>query len=390
MKNKLLRALSYVLVAAAASALTLALYSGSGGGPSKLEQLEELIQARFIGEADAVDMEDAAADAMIRSLGDRWSYYIPAAEYQSHMEHQANAYVGIGITIQLREDGTGFDITKVEENGPAQEAGLRAGDIITAVDGEKVAALGADGAKERVRGKEGTYVDITVLRQGTELTLSVERRTIQTKVATGELLDGGIGLVTIVNFNSKCADETISAIESLLDQGAEKLIFDVRFNGGGYKAEMVKALDYLLPEGPLFRSVDYAGRERVDKSGESCLDIPMAVLVNGSSYSAAEFFAAALREYDAAVVVGEKTSGKGHFQNTFTLLDGSAVGLSVGKYFTPQGVSLEGVGITPDVLVEVDAETAAMIYAGTLPRGEDPQLQAAVAALSEESWGNSE
>ncbi len=384
MKNKLLRAISYVLVAAAASVLTLALCSGSGGGPSKLEQLEGLIQERFIGEADSAAMEDAAADAMIRSLGDRWSYYIPASEYQSHMENQANAYVGIGITIQLREDGTGFDITKVEENGPAQEAGLLAGDIITAVDGEKAAALGADGAKEKVRGREGTRVDITVLRQGTELTLSVERRTIETAVATGELLEGGIGLVTIVNFNSKCADETISAIESLLDQGAEKLIFDVRFNGGGYKAEMVKVLDYLLPEGPLFRSVDYAGRERVDKSGESHLDIPMAVLVNGSSYSAAEFFAAALREYDAAMVVGEKTSGKGHFQNTFRLLDGSAVGLSVGKYFTPKGVSLEGVGITPDVPVEVDTETAALVYAGTLPHGEDPQLQAAVAALSEE------
>lgn len=382
MKNKLLRALSYVLVAAAASVLTLALSSGSGGSLSKLEQLEALIQERFIDEADPVAMEDAAADAMIQSLGDRWSYYIPAAEYQSHMEQQANAYVGIGVTIQLREDGTGFDITKVEENGPAREAGLLAGDIITGVDGESVAALGSDGAKEKVRGKEGTYVDITVLRQGTELTFSVERRTIETAVATGELLDGGIGLVTIVNFNSKCADETISAIESLLEQGAEKLIFDVRFNGGGYKSEMVEVLDYLLPEGPLFRSVDYAGRERVDQSGESCLDIPMAVLVNGSSYSAAEFFAAALREYDAAVVVGEKTSGKGHFQNTFTLSDGSAVGLSVGKYFTPQGVSLEGVGITPDVLAEVDVETAALVYAGTLPHGEDPQLQAAVAALS--------
>lgn len=385
MKNKLLLVLSYVLVAAVASVLTLALFGGSGNaGMSKLEQLQALIEARFIGDVDATAMKDAAADAMIASLGDRWSYYIPASEAQSHMEQQANAYVGIGITIQVREDQTGFDITKVEENGPAKEAGLLSGDIITGVDGESVAALGTDEAKNRVRGKEGTYVDITVLRAGEELTFSVERRTIQTVVATGEMLPGNIGLVTIVNFNSKCASETIAAIESLLEQGAEGLIFDVRFNGGGYKKEMVDVLDYLLPEGPLFRSVDYSGKESVDNSGESCLQIPMAVLVNSGSYSAAEFFAAALREYDAAVVVGEQTSGKGYFQLTFNLLDGSAVGLSVGKYFTPDGVSLEGVGITPDIPVEVDLETAAKLYAGTLAREDDPQLQAAVAALLEE------
>lgn len=382
MKNKLLLALSYILVAVAASVLTLTLFGGDK--VSKLEQLEALIQSRFIGEADATAMEDAAADAMIASLGDRWSYYIPAAEYQSHVEQQANAYVGIGVTIQTREDETGFDITKVEENSPAKEAGLRVGDIITGVDGESVAALGADAAKEKVRGKEGTRVEITVLRAGQELTVSVERRTIQTVVATGEMLSGNIGLVTIANFNSKCADETIAAVEALIDQGAQALIFDVRFNGGGYKVQMVKILDYLLPEGPLFRSVDYSGQESVDKSDAQCLDIPMAVLVNSGSYSAAEFFAAALSEYDAAVVIGEQTSGKGYFQLTYNLLDGSAVGLSVGKYFTPDGVSLEGVGITPDIPVEVDTETAALIYGDLLEPENDPQIQAAMAALIEE------
>ena len=119
-------------------------------------------------------------------------------------------------------------------------------------------------------------------------------------------------------------------------------------------------------------------------SDADCLDVPMAVLVNGSSYSAAEFFAAALREYDRAVIIGEQTCGKGYFQNTFRLKDGSAVGLSVGKYYTPKGVSLAGVGITPDVVREVDDETAAQIYAGTLDPAEDPQIQAAVEALSKE------
>ena len=154
----------------------------------------------------------------------------------------------------------------------------------------------------------------------------------------------------------------------------------MRNNPGGYARELVKVLDYLLPEGELFRTVDYAGTDNVDVSDADCLEIPMAVLVNADSYSAAEFFAAAMAEYDAAVVVGEKTSGKGHFQYTYELDDGSAVALSVGNYYTPSGISLDKVGITPDVEVSVTEEQAAMIYYGMLDPKEDPQIQAAVEA----------
>ena len=156
----------------------------------------------------------------------------------------------------------------------------------------------------------------------------------------------------------------------------------MRFNPGGYKDELVKLLDYLLPEGDLFRSQLYTGEEAVDTSDAKCLEMPMAVLVNGDSYSAAEFFAAALDEYDWAVLVGEPTVGKGYFQSTFDLGDGSAVALSVGKYFTPNGRCLEDEGgLTPEVTVEVDQETASKIYAGVLEPTEDPQIQAALEAL---------
>ena len=197
------------------------------------------------------------------------------------------------------------------------------------------------------------------------------------------MLEGNIGLVTIVNFDTRCADETIAAMESLLEQGAQQLIFDVRFNPGGYVHELVKVLDFILPEGELFRSVDYKGNEDVETSDAKCLtDIPMAVLINGDSYSAAEFFAAALREYDYAVIVGENTTGKGYFQQTYSLKDGSAVGLSVGKYYTPKGKSLaEEGGLVPDVVVEVDNETASAIYSGILDPVEDPQILAAIDAL---------
>lgn len=384
MKKKIGLLLSYILVAALATTLTLFLVSRESKGTSKLEQLEALIEERYIGEVDTVALEDAAADGMIDALEDRWSYYIPASEYETHKEQMANAYVGVGITIVLREDNTGFDVMVVNEGGPAEEAGMQAGDVIVAIEGQSAEGMTTTDARNLVRGEEGTEVQITVKRDGEELTLSVTRRQVQTPVATGEMLDGNIGLVTIENFDSRCADETITAIEELLEAGAEKLIFDVRNNPGGYASELVEILDYLLPEGDLFRTVNYAGRENVDKSDANCLEIPMAVLVNADSYSAAEFFAAALSEYDAAIVVGEQTSGKGYFQNTYELSDGSAVGLSIGKYFTPKGVSLEGVGITPDVEVSVDDEIGTQIYYGTLEPAEDPQIQAALEALNAE------
>lgn len=381
--KKLQKILSYILVAALASALTLAMTHQSDTGLTKLEQLEALLLEKFIGDADKTKMEDAAAAGMVESLGDRWSYYMSASEYEAYKERMANAYVGIGITIQVREDGTGYDILKVNDPGPAAEAGMLAGDIMIAVDGQDITQMDVDATRELVRGKENTQVNITVRRGSRELTLTVTRKTVQTAVATAQLLPGDVGLITIVNFDSRCAAETIAAIEDLLDQGARKLIFDVRNNPGGYARELVEVLDYLLPKGELFRTVDYRGKEAVDMSDADCLEgIPMAVMVNGSSYSAAEFFAAALSEYEAAVVVGECTTGKGYFQQAYELNDGSAVGVSVGKYFTPKGKSLaEEGGIVPDVEAIVDEETFALIYAGALDPMEDPQVLAAMEAL---------
>lgn len=382
MKKKIGLLLSHILVAALATIITLNMNPPqTAETASKLEQLEALIEERFIGEADLTAIEDAAADAMVGALGDRWSYYIPADEYQTHMEQMNNAYVGVGITIMLREENDGFDITIVNKGGPAEEAGLLAGDVIVAIEGQSCAGMTTVEARNLVRGEENTQVLMTVRRDGAEITFSVERRRVQTVVAEAEMLENSIGLVTIVNFDDRCADETIAAIESLREQGAEKLVFDVRSNPGGYAHELVKLLDYLLPEGELFHMEHYTGKEEFDHSDGNYLDMPMAVLVNGDSYSAAEFFAVALQEYDAAVVVGERTSGKGYFQNTFPLSDGSAVGLSVGKYYTPGGLSLEGVGITPDVEVTVDEETYTKIVYGQLEPAEDPQIQAAVEAL---------
>ena len=379
MKKKLLIFGSYVLVAALATMITLTMVGMNP--PSKLDRLETLIEERFIGEADTEAMGDAAAAAMVKATGDRWSYYISAKDYDTHREQEENAYVGVGVTIQPQEDESGFLIIMVTDGSPAKEAGIEVNDLLIGVEDQDVRGMTTDEVGALVKGQEGTKVSLTVMRKGEHRTLSVERRRIEQPVAEGEMLEDGIGLVKISNFDARCAEETISAIEKLRSAGAKKLILDVRNNPGGFADELVKLLDYLLPEGDLFRSVSFDGKEQVDTSDENFLDMPMAVLVNGDSYSAAEFFAAALQEYEAAVVVGEPTVGKGYYQQTIPLGDGSAVALSTGKYFTPKGNSLADKGLIPTVRVDVDEETASAIYYGTIQPSDDPQLQAAIKAL---------
>lgn len=385
--NVFKKIISYVLVAAVSSVITFGaiLYIGYQNR-TKLDELNSLIDNYYIGEPNRGAMEEAAAFAMIDAMGDKWSYYIPARDYAAYMDEMNNAYVGIGVTVTLTEDETGMKVNTVEEGGSAKEVGIRPGDVIIAVEGELIADLGMQAATARIKGEENTTVTLTVHRGEEELDFTPTRRTIEVIVAAGQMLPDNIGLVTINNFDARCAEETIAAIEALVEQGAQALIFDVRYNPGGYKHELVKVLDYLLPEGVLFHSEDYTGAEAFDYSDKACLELPMAVLVNAQSYSAAEFFAAALEEYDWAFTAGANTTGKGYFQSTFQMSDGSAVGLSIGKYFTPNGVSLAEVGgLQVKIPVATTEEMDALIYGGLLPAEEDPQIQAAVKALMEEN-----
>lgn len=384
--NKTLKLMSYVLVAVLASAATFFALSAQSAPPaaqedySKLGELKALVDEKFIGDIDWKAAEDAAAAGMIAGLGDRWSYYMSAESYQRYLEQMSNSYVGVGITVTEREDKY-LDIMEVTKGGAAAAAGVEPGGIIIRVGEQDISEIGIDGATTLIKGEEGTDVTLTIRYGEEEREFTMTRSYFEVTVAWGRMLEDGIGLVTIENFDGRCADETIAAIEELLEQGARALIFDVRNNPGGYKTELCEVLDYLLPEGPLFRSEYYDGTTQVDKSDKKHLDIPMAVLVNSQSISAAEFFAAALSEYEAATVVGEQTIGKGYFQQSYKLSDGSAVGLSVGKYTTPNGVSLADVGITPDVPVEVDEELFWQIYYGSVDWSEDPQVLAAVNVL---------
>lgn len=393
--NRFLKVLLSVLVILAIVSLTFmatvlwmqgryAQLLSTDGVKYKMQAIGHMLDTYFIEEYDEAAVEQAAADgaaaAMIAASGDRWSFYISASDMQAYEEQMTNTYVGIGVMIQAVD--AGMEIMSVTPGSPAEEAGVRVGDICTKVEGQETADLGVDGTQAIVRGEPGSFVNMCFMRDGREFEAEIQRRTIISDVAELEMLDH-IGLIRIYNFDQHCAEQTLACVDRALESGARALLFDVRFNGGGLKTEMVEILDALLPEGELFRSVDYRGTEEIDRSDAACLELPMAVLVNEESYSAAEFFAAALQEYDAAQIVGVQTVGKGNFQYTLDVGDGSAVSLSVGKYYTPQGKSLTDVGVTPDVEAELSYEDYVSLYYGSLPSDEDEQIAAAVNVLKE-------
>ena len=375
-QKSLILVLAFAVAILGSAIVTMQLtYREQTPAEAKTAEIGAYLDRFFIDDYDEEKLADAAASAMVEATGDRWSYYLTAEEKSSYDEQMQNAYVGIGVTITAQEELGGMRIEAVTAGGPAEEAGLLTGDIITEVEGEKTLDLGMTGTRAKVRGEEGTFVTLTILRGEESFPVSVERRSIQTPVA--------IGYIKIANFDTRCAEETNAAMDELIAQDAKALIFDVRNNGGGYKNELVKVLDKILPEGILFQSEDYQGSKQIDRSDADCIDLPMAVLVNQDSYSAAEFFAAAIQEYDWGTVVGTKTVGKGNFQTAFTLSDGSMLNLSIGKYYTPQGRSLTDTGVIPDIEITLSDEDDAKLYYGQLEKADDAQLQAAIREITQ-------
>ena len=375
--------LAAVLVTLLVTVLALFLAAWLTIGPEGLTLLEgmALVNTRFVGEYEKEKVLDSAMSGMISGLGDRWSYYLSPERYQAEQERRANSYVGIGVTVDYSSE-EGLTIQAVTEGGPAQEAGLTPGEIITAVDGQSIAGDKRYEATELIQGKENTAVILTLLgTDGESREAEVTRRSIETDPVAYEMLENGTGYIRVENFFRRSADQVKAAVEDLQSQGAKALVFDMRDNGGGYLDELIPMLDSLLPEGPIFRTRSRSGTEKIEESDAECVGLPMAVLVNGDTYSAAEIFAAELQEWGAAVVVGTPTSGKGYSQQLYPLFNGGSVGISTAEYFTGEGKSLVGTGLTLDREYHLSQTDEARRQAGGLPLEEDGQLQAALELL---------
>lgn len=368
MRTKRFSALHLIILLPVTMLLTagvlLAVFYGIFGkeGLSLLEGLY-LANSRFVGEYDETQVVDSALSGMVDGLGDRWSYYLTEEEYEAQNQRRTNQYVGIGVTVNY-ESEDGLTIVEVTEGGPAEAAGLQGGEVISAVDGFSLAGEARYEGAERIQGEEGTTVTLEVLgTDGEARTVEVTRASLDSDPVTAKMLEGNVGYVALANFYDHSADRLKEEVTRLQEEGAEALVFDMRNNGGGYLSELTEMLDFLLPEGPIFISRDRAGNEKVTQSDAACVDLPMAVLVNANTYSAAEFFAAELQEQGVAVIVGEPTSGKGYSQQTFALPHGGAMAISTGAYFTGNGTSLIGTGLTLDREVYLTDEGDAQLEA---------------------------
>ncbi len=345
---------------------------------SKYFELKEIIDTYYVGDYDQQELTDMMATGVVAGISDQWSYYLTADAYEEYMLSNANVYKGIGITISAETDYNGYQIVRVAEEGSAREAGFKVGDIIIAVEGTDITGMDISTVKGMVQGEDGTGVTITVIRDGKELDLTAVRGTATYEIVRYELLEDNVGYIKIYNFEGNSAIKFIEAVEEMKAQGAEGFVFDVRNNPGGLMDQLLLIIDYVLPEGETFIQKSSSGKSVTYTSDEKCLDMPMTVLVNENSFSAAEFFAAIVQEFDAGPVVGTKTTGKGYYQTPIRLSDGSAVVLSVGEYFTPSGKSLAETGVTPEYEIEIDSEQFAFLYYDQLDYSEDEQLIQAV------------
>lgn len=363
-----------VLITLAISTLLWCLALGGSG----LAVVETYLLGRFAfvdTQADLDGAVDKALAAFVDGLGDRWSYYLDAEGYKATRERRANNYVGVGVTVNYtREEG--LLVQSVTQGGPAEQAGVVPGDVITAVDGVSIAGENRTQGTDLILGEAGTQVTLTLLGEdGASREVTCTRATLRNPSARGTMLEGNLGYVKLDNFYSGAADSFAQEVDALVEQGAVGLIVDVRSDPGGYVTELEKILDYLLPEGPVFTHSPRWWFTSVTQSDGACVELPMAALVNAGTYSAAELLAAQLRESVNAPIVGEVTSGKGYSQVTFPLPNGGGVGLSTATYCTGSGHSLIGEGIIPDVELPLNEGAA-------LGGEEDNQLQAAIELLT--------
>lgn len=343
---------------------------------TKINKIEELIDDKYLFDYEKEDIETAIIKAYVSGLGDPYSEYYTEEEFEQIGQSAAGSYCGVGVYVTYDEDGRGIKILQVIEGGPAEDAGLKDGDIITAIDGNAIELDNFELATSPLAGEEGTKVTVTILRNGKEKDYELTRSVIKQNYVKSGMLDNNIGYVYLAQFTASAVEQFENAVDELKKNGAESIIFDLRDNPGGVLNGAVSILDYLLPEGLIAYVEDKYGNRTDYKStdGTDELDISCVVLVNENSASASELFTGALKDRGYATVVGKKTFGKGIVQSLFSLGDGSGLKITVERYFTPNGVCIHGTGIEPDIEVEYDEDKFK-------EDGTDTQLEAAIEYL---------
>jgi peptidase, S41 family len=321
---------------------------------NSLQLLDTYVRDNYFGKIDESELNDGILKGYVSGLDDKYSRYLSANEYIDEQNENAGELIGLGLT--LIEDESGYiRIDSIIEDSPAIESGIQSGDIIVAVDGVDVIETGFNEAVESMNGSEGTSITITVRKDGVETDYTFTRQSIELITVTGELIDGNIGYMKIDGFKQNTPEQFINTLQRLISNGAKALIFDLRDNSGGLVESVEECLDPLLPEGVIAVAEYKDGHsETIVYSDSSELDMPMMVIVNKNTASAAELFAASLRDFGKAELVGEQTYGKGVMQITTEFENGGAVVLTVAEYRTTLSECYDGIGLSPEYTIVDD------------------------------------
>ncbi|MCR5743169.1 MAG: S41 family peptidase [Lachnospiraceae bacterium] len=349
----------------------------------KIKLIETVIDNTYLYDIDYDTMAEDVYKAMVDSLGDKYSAYYTVEEYKALMSSTNGTYAGLGALVSKDEETGYIRIVSLFEGSGAAEAGIQVDDLVTAVEGASTADMELSYATSLLKGEEGTTVNITVNRPSTGETwdVVVTRNKIEVTSVAGRMLDNGVGIIAISEFDAVTVNQFSKVLKELTDEGMTKLIIDLRSNPGGLVSSVVSIVDELLPEGLIVYTEDKDGNKNEYSSDASYNDIPLAILIDGNSASASEIMAGAIQDYGRGVLIGTQSFGKGIVQTIRPLADGSAVKLTISTYYTPNGRCIHGTGITPDIVLEYDSEAAAAAEDGDWES--DNQVKAAYDYLME-------
>ena len=341
----------------------------------KLNYLESLINEEYLEEKEEDSLREGLYAGLMSGLNDPYSTYYTAEQYKELNTSNEGSYVGIGAVLQKDKDG-GAKIVQLYEGGSGEQAGLKKGDVLKAIDGEDVTEKENSDIASMIRESDKDSVTLTIQRDEETKEIKVEIRDVEIQTVSHEMLDDETGYIRISEFSEVTSNQYKKAFEDLQDKGMKKLVVDLRDNPGGLLTAVCDVLRQILPEGLIVYTEDKNGKKEEEKcDGKSEFAMPLAVLVNGGSASASEIFAGAVKDYGIGTIVGTTTYGKGVVQTIQPLSDGSAVKITIAKYFTPKGNDINKKGIAPDVEAELSEDSTDWTE---LTHEEDTQLQAAL------------
>lgn len=340
-----------VILTLVAVCMLLGVRSGSGYAIGRFFLVQRYIERAYVDEVDVNKLMDGAIDGMVKSLGDPHSDFLNAEDFERLKEYNDAAFGGIGVTMGFKDDKV--TVISVLDDTPGQKAGLQVGDEIVAVNGNEVAGQSSSDIVMQIRGEVGTEVQLTILRAGEQMDVTLQRDVIHVPTVKGKMLDGGIGYMRISMFAENTDELFTDELKKLEDQDMRGLIIDLRGNPGGLLKSVVQIGKFIVPQGPIVSVRERDGSQREYDSELAETKYPIVVLIDGNSASASEILAGALQDTGAATLVGTKSYGKGSVQSVIPLTQGEGLKLTIAKYYTPSGRCIDGIGIEPDVEIEL-------------------------------------